>query len=147
MEKFDIEKMKKDAGTCCCLDWNGAIGRNLEEKLQVVYVTLVRMQHITKKMSGLLPDVILAQPLVTAMLDITSVMHKTRNDQVRDYPFVGRAWNMWDVYREEEAWMEHHILMTNLIDGDISLDPKYWCKVSLLNLVMSNNFGYFNMAC
>lgn len=60
---------------------------------------------------------------------------------------LNRAWNKWDVYLDEAAWMEHHILMTNLDDGKLSLDPSHWCKISLLNLVMSNNFGYFNMDC
>lgn len=146
MEKFDIEKMKKDAGTCCCLDFNGAVGRNLEEKLQVVYVTLVRMQYITRKSSGLLPNVLIVQPLVNAMFEITKVL-KPHKKQLGKYEGVGRLWNTWDVYIDEDAWMEHHLMMTNLEDGDLMLDPKYWCKVSLLNLVMSNNFGYFNMAC
>ena len=56
------------------------------------------------------------------------------------------AWGTWKTYMEEEAWMEHHIMMTNIDEnGKLYEDPKYWCKVSLLNMVMSNNFGYFNM--
>ena len=148
MEKFDIEQMKKIAKTCNCLDFNGAVGRNLTEKLQVVYVTMVRMQYITRKVSKMLPDVIMVQPVVNAMFETTGALAKSENAKPLDgYENTGRAWNKWDVYLDEAAWMEHHILMTNLDDGKLSLDPSHWCKISLLNLVMSNNFGYFNMDC
>ena len=148
MEKLDIEQIKKDAATCCCLDFNGALGRNLEEKLQIVYVTLVRMQYITRKTSGLLPDVLLVQPVVNAMFETTGVLDNTyQRSDLGEHKNTGRAWDKWDVYIDEDAWMEHHLMLTNLQDGQFSTDPKYWCKVSLLNLVMSNNFGYFNMVC
>jgi hypothetical protein len=130
------------------LDFNGAIGNNLSEKLQIVYVTLVRMQYITRKTSGMLPDVLLVQPLVNAMFECTGILSgcSFNHRQVGKYQGTGVAWSKWNVYLEEDAWMEHHILMTNLDkNGEFYEDPKYWCKVSLLNLVMSNNFGYFNM--
>lgn len=147
METFNIEKMKKCAGTCCCLDFNGAIGKNLTEKLQIVYVTMVRMQHITRKMSGMLPDTIVVQPLVRAMFEITGALKPAELPSFNGYEGAGLLWDKWNVYVDEEAWMEHHILMTNIVDGNISLDHKHWCKISLLNCVMSNNFGYFNMDC
>lgn len=148
MEQINIEKMKKCAGTCCCLDFNGAIGKNLTEKLQIVYVTMVRMQYITRKVSGVLPDTIIIQPLVKAMFEITGALTPIKDQpSIRNYEPAGMLWDKWNVYVEEEAWMEHHILMTNFTEGDISTDPKNWCKISLLNCVMSNNFGYFNMDC
>jgi len=147
MEKFDIEKIKKCAGTCCCLDFNGAIGTNLTEKLQIVYVTLVRMQHITRKISKTLPNIVIVQPLVKAMFNITGAITEKELPVIDGYESAGLLYNTWQLYVEEEAWMEHHILMTSLIDGKISMDSKYWCKISLLNCVMSNNFGYFNMDC
>ena len=147
MDKFDIEQMKKCAGTCCCLDFNGAIGRNLTEKLQIVYVTMIRMQYITRKTSKMLPDIVVVQPLVKAMFEITGALTTQELPKFNGYEGAGLLWNNWKLYVEEEAWMEHHILMTNIVDGNISLDNKYWCKISLLNCVMSNNFGYFNMDC
>lgn len=146
MDEFNIEMMKKKATTCCCLDYQGALGRNLEEKLQVVYVTMVRMQYITRKVSKMLPDVILVQPLVNAMFEATGALVKTQAKDI-GYEHTGRVWNKWEVYLDEDAYMEHHIMMTNLDNGEVSCDPNRWCKISLLNLVMANNFGYFNMEC
>ena len=147
MEVFDIEKMKKCSGTCCCLDYNMALGKNLEEKLQIIYCTMVRMQYITRKISGKLPNVVLVQPLMNAIFEVTGVLKPADIPSVEGYESAGRIWDKWDVYIDEKAWMEHHIMMTNLNDGKFPLDPKIWCKISLLNMVMANNFGYYNMEC
>jgi len=142
-----VEKMKKEAKTCCCLDFNGVVGRSLTEKFESVYATLIRMQYITRKVSGKLPDVLIVQPVVYAVLDIIGVLDKSSVDHIKldRYEYKGRAWGLWAIYLDEEAYMEHHFMMTNLVDGKLSDDPKLWCKVSLLNFIMANNFGYFNM--
>lgn len=153
-----MEWMKDEAGTCCNLDWNGILGSNLAEKLQTLYVVLTRMQHITKKVSGQVPNVLVVQPLVAAILQVGGVTTNSFDGPFTNtvapcpekllnskYPYFARAWDKWQILVEEESYMEHRIFMTNLVDGELSDDPKMWCKISLLNLVMSNNFGYYNM--
>lgn len=161
-EKSDIfmEQMKENAKTCCCLDWNGAIGRCLAEKMQVVYATMVRMQFITRKKSGELPNVIVVQPLMAAAMRAAGVTDNSFDGPFSNnapmsppakysdvpYPYYCRAWDTWDVLIDEEAYMEHHIMMTNLVEEKLTEDSKMWCKISLLNMVMQNPFGYFNMS-
>lgn len=144
--------MKKEASTCCCLDYNGIIGQNLTEKLQGIYVTLIRMQYITRKISGHLPDILIVQPIVKAMLQVTGNLKKANSQSGMSINFSSESfeyagtWHEFSIYIDEKAWMEHHIMMTNLANSNIlSENPNMWCKVSLLNFVMSNNFGYFNM--
>lgn len=138
-------EIARHAAIRCNLDFNSAIGRNLAEKLQVVYVALYRVAHLHRVRTGVLPDTLLLHPVTVAALDIAGHMTKGEAANKISLPYAGAAWGRFSSYLVDDPATEHHLLLTAAGPEGLPTDPREWCKLSLSNFIMSNNFGYYNL--
>lgn len=130
----------------CCFDFNTAIGQNLTEKVQSLYMAMRRMQLLAER-DGPSPNILVVSPLVLALFEITNTFKACDLDPIPECPYKPTGtvfWGRWRVYVDESTYQEHHLFMTALEDKKLPPLEKQ-VQISLLNFVMSNLFGYYNM--
>lgn len=151
MDQIDLEKMDELAADRCCLDFNNIIGNNLTEKVQTLAVVLTRMQYISARSSGIMPNILIVSPLVMAILQVTGNLVEAEGNGILNatkLTYVGTAFSKWEVFVDPTTFQEHRILMTNLGQASgvfLSDKPEHYVRLSLMNFIMSNSFGYYNM--
>lgn len=129
----------------CCFDFNTALGQNLNEKVQSLYMVMRRMQ-IMAEQTGPSPDILVISPLVLALFEITERFRPGNLPHIPCciYRPVGTIFNdKWKIYVDETTYQEHHIFMT-AVEWK-TLPAQHQVQISLINFVMSNLFGYYNM--
>ena len=141
---MNTNKLKDLAATKCCFDFNIALGSNLTEKLECLYVTLFRMKHIAKKKSKANFDTLICSPMVFAMFEVTKGISPA-NRIISGLEVDGWLYKTWWLLTDYETYEEHHLIMASTINGQISEKSDDLIRISITNLVMSILFGYYNL--
>jgi hypothetical protein len=145
---MELPVAKDAAKNRFCFDFNLALGVNLAQKAQCLYVALSRMKDIAERDCERPLDILICSPMVFYILEITENIHPAQKDQqilVSPLKIRGKAWNKWLTLVDHDTYDEHHLIMTRLIDDKFPADPKYYVRFSISNLLMSNMFGYYNL--
>lgn len=129
----------------CVFDFNTALGTTLGDKVDSLFVVMVRVDFILRWKYQHAMQVLVVSPLVLAILEVTGRFKGKDNWYTNHHEptaSVGRAFDRWDVLVDFETYDEHHIYMAFAADSG---DPEMWAKISLLNFLMDNKFGHYNL--